>query len=486
MRGKAITISLVATGFVAFANPVALAHGGGPPAAISHHNSDSDGFTQSFTSENWIHPPIIYTAGHDPDPASAGDIFVNAAHSIQSGPMILNPEGQLVLFDPLPNRTAAYDVNVQPYQGHTVLTYYAGGVDGNGVDVMLNHFYQQVGTVLAGNGYTLGIHEFQLTPQGTALISVDQHVPWDLSSIGGPKNGTLVDDAVQEVNVTTGQVLWQWDSDQHLSLKASYAGKPGNKPYDFFHLNSVQQLPNGNVLISSRHMWAVYEIDKQTGNILWTLGGKNSSFKMGPGASFSWQHDARLHPDGTITLFDDGAGLYETEHQSRALRIRLNFKTHRATLVHAYTNNPPVLSWAEGNVQQLADGNTFVGFGSTPYLTEFDRDGSQVFSVHFSRPLQVYRGYRYPWWGHPTWPPSISTGTGAHGTWVWASWNGSTQVASWRVLAGSSPTSLGAVGKFPKVDFETQMWVPDTKPYFAVQALDQNNNVLATSEPTAR
>jgi hypothetical protein len=479
MRGKAIAVWVLSAVVGALATPAAAARLVRPPAG--HSTRDSDGFTQTFASENWIHPPIIYTSGHDPDPAKSGDIFTNAANSIQSGPMILSPQGQLIFFQPSGNQGATYDVNVQSYEGHTVLTYISGSTD-----VMLNHNYQSVGAVTAGNGYSLGIHDFQITPQGTALITVDKHVPWDLSSIGGPKNGMLVDDGVQEVDIATGQVLWQWDSDQHVSIGASYAGKPTSKPYDFFHINSIQQLPNGNLLISSRQTWALYEIDKQTGNVLWRLGGKHSSFKMGPGASFSWQHDARMHSDGTITLFDDGAGLYATEKQSRALRIRVNFKTHQATLVHAYTNNPPVLSWAEGNVQTLPDGNTFVGFGTSPYLTEFGDNGNELFSVHFGKPLQIYRAYRYQWWGTPTWPPVVATGTAHAGTWVWASWNGATAVAFWRVLSGSSATSLTAVGKFRKLDFETQMWVPSREPYFAVQALDSKGNVLATSQVTTR
>jgi hypothetical protein len=483
MKRWGIRISLLAAGLVGLANPgLAMARTAGSPHASGHSVRDSDGFTDSFASEPWLHPPIIYTSGQDPDPVKSGYIFTNVAHSIQTGPMIISPRGQLVFYQPLPaTNGATYDVNVQPYQGHTVLTYTTGTTD-----VMLNHNYQVVGQVTAGNGYTLGIHEFQITPEGTALITVDKHVPWNLSSIGGPANGTLIDDAIQEINIATGQVLWQWDADQHVSIKASYAGKPTSKPYDFFHINSIQQLPGGNLLISSRHTWALYKIDKATGNVLWTLGGKYSNFKMGPGASFSWQHDARMHPDGTITLFDDGAGLYQSEPQSRALRIRLDYKHHRATLVHAYTNNPSLLSWAEGNVQTLADGNTFVGFGTTPYLTEFSAVGKQLFSVHFDKPLQIYRGYRYQWWGDPTWPPSIATGTLHHGTWVWASWNGSTQVVYWRVLAGASATSLRAIGTFPKLDFETQMRVASTQHYFAVQALNSKHRLLATSQVVGR
>jgi Arylsulfotransferase (ASST) len=453
------------------------------PAAVPHDIRDPNGFTHTFSSENWLHPPIAYFSGRDPDPVASGDIFVNASHSIQSGPMILNPQGQLLWFDPLPNRGAAYDVNVQSYQGQSVLTFYGGGID-----MMLGHNYQTVGEVQAGNGYALGIHDFQLTPQGTALITVNKHVPWNLSSVGGSKQGMLVDNAVQEIDVSTGQVLWQWDSDQHVGLGASYARKPGKAPYDYFHLNSVQQLPDGNLLISARNTWAVYEIDKRTGAVLWTLGGKHSSFRMGAGTGFAWQHDARMHNDGSITLFDDGAGLYQSEPQSRGLHLRLNYKRHRVTLMHAWKNDPPLLTYSQGNVQLLTDGNTLVDFGSVPYFTEFDSAGKQLFSIHFSRPLQTYRAYRHPWWGEPTTPPAIATATTPHGTLVYASWNGATDVSSWRVLAGTTqdPSAMTPLGQFPKKDFETSISVASKAPYFAVEALNTNGQLRGTSAAAAR
>lgn len=466
--------ALVAVGSPAYA---------GAPAAVPHDIRDPNGFTHTFSSINWIHPPIAYFSGQDPDPVASGDIFVNAANSIQSGPMIFNPQGELLWFDPLPNRGAAYDVNVQPYQGHTVLTFYGGGSD-----VILNHSYQTVAQVNAGNGYTLGIHDFQITPQGTALITVNKHVPWNLSSMGGSKNGTLIDNAIQEVNIGTGQVLWQWDSDQHVKITASYAGKPGKSAYDYFHMNSIEQLPNGNLLISARNTWAVYEIDRQTGHIVWTLGGKHSNFRMGRGTAFAWQHDARIHKDGTMTLFDDGAGLYKTEPQSRGLHLHIDYKAHRVTLVHAWTHSPPLLTYSQGNVQMLADGNTLIDFGSSPYFAEFNYSGKQLFTIHFARPLQTYRAYRHPWWGQPPTPPSIATAPTHHGTRVYASWNGATNFTSWRVLAGPSPdvSSMTQVGQFRKVSFETQMWIGSTSPYFAVQALSSQGQVRGTSAGIAR
>ena len=161
--------------------------------------------------------------------------------------------------------------------------------------------------------------------------------------------------------------------------------------------------------MSARHTWTVYEINKHTGAVVWQLGGKHSSFKLGPGAHFEWQHDARLQPDGTITLFDNGTGPGpQHESQSRALRLRLNVKTHRATLVKAYTNDPSLLSGSQGDVQVLRDGNVFVGWGAVPYFTEFSAGGRQLFSVYFHGDMETYRAQRFNWWGQPTTPPAIA------------------------------------------------------------------------------
>jgi hypothetical protein len=436
---------------------------------------------QSFRSESWLHPPSVSTSGSDPD---ADDIFLDAQNWVQAGPMILDPQGRLIWFDPLPNRGVARNLEVQSYMGQPVLTYWQGygNAFGVGEDVILNQSYQTVATVQAGNGYVAGAHDFVITPQGTALITAYRVTPADLSSIGGPRHGQLVDSAIQEINIATGQLVWQWSARQHVRLTWSHAGRPGKGAYDFFHMNSIQPLANGNLLVSARNMWAVYEIDKQTGKVLWTLGGKHSSFMLGPGANFEWQHDATMQPGGTITLFDNATnGIASAEPQSRALRIHLNRKRRRARLVRAYTNQPPLLSPSEGNVQVLANGNTFVGWGAQPYFAEFGRHGRQLFSGHLSAPLQSYRVFRFRWSGQPTSPPDIAVAPTEQGTTVYAAWNGATDVAAWRVLAGPSETSLSPTGQFPKTGFETQMWVGSTQAYFAVQALDQHRQVLNTS-----
>jgi hypothetical protein len=170
------------------------------------------------------------------------------------------------------------------------------------------------------------------------------------------------------------------------------------------------------------------------------------------------------------------------------LHLRVNYKARRVSLLHAWTDKPPLLTRSQGNVQLLADGNALVDFGSTPYFSEFAGSGKQVFTIHFPRPLQTYRAYRHPWWGQPLTPPSIATATTPQGTRVYASWNGATVFTGWRVLAGSSPDprSMAQVGQFPKKDFETQMWVRSTAPYFAVEALSSRGQVRGISAPIAR
>jgi hypothetical protein len=442
--------------------------------------------TYTFYSANALHPPVVWMSGTDPDPLASGDIFADSENSIQAGPLIYSPTGQLIWFGAL-HHAAAFNLEVQQYQGQSVLTYWQGYVVsgyGVGVDVILNHQYRTIATVHAANGLSADLHSFQLTPDGDALITAYEPVHADLSSVGGPSNGTVLDSVIQEINVATGHLVWQWHAFGHVHLAESYLGKPGSGPYDFFHINSVQQLPNGNLLVSARHTWALYEINPTTGRIPLVIGGKHSTVKMGPGTNFEWQHDAHMNADGTITMFDDGAGIGEpNERESRALRIRVNSTTRRATLVAAYVNNPSLLADSQGSVQLLPDGNTFVGWGSAPYFTEFSPSGKQLFSLHFGEPLQSYRAYRFQWWGQPTTPPSVYLTPTSQGTTAYASWNGATDVSAWRVLAGPNSSSLKPVGQFPRTNFETRMWVRSIQPYFEVQALGSAGQVLGTSAP---
>ncbi len=465
--------------------PSSLRHGVREfPARAQARSAQAQPFpVQTFNSLTGFKPPAVKWSGTDPDPQE-GDIFTDVERSPQNGPMILDPYGGLVWFAPLQQGTA-FDVQVQNYSGQSVLTYWQGklvnGI-GQGEDLMLDHSYQLVKTVSAGNGYMADSHEFRITSTGTALITIYNPVRRDLRSVGGARNGTVLDGIIQEVDIATGKVLWEWHALGHIPIAESYAGTPSASPYDYIHINSVQPLPGGKLLVSARHTWAVYEIDKRTGKVVWTLGGKRSSFKMEQGTNFKWQHDAVLQPNGTLTVFDDGAGYTTNARQSRGLRIRLNVKKMKAVPVRTYAAQPAQLALSRGSMQVLPDNDVFIGWGEAPAFSEFGRQGHQLFIGSFPAPFRAYRTGRYQWWGQPALPPSISVSPAAPGVaTVYASWNGATTVAYWRVLAGLEPSSLRAIAEFRKFSFETTMTVGDPGPYFSVQALDQAGHVLKAS-----
>ena len=297
----------------------------------------------------------------------------------------------------------------------------------------------------------------------------------------------MFDWIVQEINVATNKVVWEWQSLGHVPIDDTYSTYVPGRAFDYFHLNSIQQLPDGRVLISARQTWAVYSIEKNSGKIAWELGGKHSSFRMGSGTRFYWQHDANLHGHGLLTVFDDGAAPQE-ERQSRALLIHLG--NHSATLVHAYTHKPATLAHSEGSVQILPDHNVFVGWGDRPYFSEYTPAGRQIFGGSFMTPIQSYRAFRSQWTGHPPWAPSIAVRkipANDHYR-VYASWNGATQVRRWRVLVG--PSSTGPFNPLKTVSwssFETRILIVSHGAYFEVQGLGPKGKVLpnGTSQAVA-
>jgi hypothetical protein len=448
---------------------------------------------QHFQSRPDIQPPVItmtkVAPGVDP-----GYIFLAPKKEVaQSGPMIIDSKGELVWFRPL-NTHAIADFRPQIYDGKPVLTWWRGkataGV-GDGYYVIMDSSYHQIVTVTAANGLTGDIHEFLITPQDTALITVYRRLSRDLSSVGGPKEGAIYEGIVQEIDIADGRLLFEWHSADSVAIAESYAEPPPASArgataslYDYFHINSIDLEPNGNLLISARNTHAVYEISRGDGRILWRLGGKKSDFTMGPGTNFAWQHDARRQQDGTITLFDNGADP-KVEEYSRALTIRADTTKWRATLVRSYAHPRHLLASSQGNAELLPGGRVFVGWGAQPNFTEFARDGRVLLDGHFKQGADSYRVYRYEWTGHPGDDPAVAV-TGKSGTIsVRASWNGATDIDRWQVLAGSDANRLRVIATAPKTAFETTLAVHTSEPYVRARALNARGAILGTSRAVA-
>jgi hypothetical protein len=454
------------------------------------------GPTQSFVSRPDLRPPRVKV---DAAPAGTAPGFVFFAPKLavrQAGPEIMDNKGNVVWFHPLKLTKGVTDFRVQQYKGKPVLTWWRGKLSnrgvGNGWYVIYDEHYKPIAEVRPGRGLVGDVHEFVITDHDTALMSIYHRRPVDLTPVGGPTQGKVWDGIVQEIDIPTGRVLWEWHSYPQIGIKESYGRPPkrsnGKKalPYDYFHLNSIDVDTDGNLLVSGRNTHAVYKIDKDTGKVMWRLGGKKSDFALGSGVRFAWQHDARRQPDGTITIFDNGAAP-PVHKLSRVLVINADTKTKKATLVRSYTHPKKLLAPFEGNAQFLDDGHVFVGWGGWPYLTEFDRNGKVVFDAYFGhgkpagQDADSYRGYRFPWHGSPTDKPALAVKQREAVTVLYASWNGATDAVRWAVLAGDDPDQLQRIGAWPKQGFETGMTVQSDAKYFAVEALDRNGQSLGRS-----
>jgi hypothetical protein len=352
-----------------------------------------------------------------------GDFFISpfgGTATYANGPEILDQQGNVVWFQAVPAGQEAADFRTQTYHGQPVLTWWQGtglGSLAKGTDYIYNSHYQQIATVNAGNGLSADGHEFLITPQNTALILAYTTATADLSSIGGPADQTVIDGVVQEIDIPTGKVLFQWKASDHVPYSQSEQPLPASAstPWDWFHVNAVHLDTDGNLLIDARDTWTTYKVDRHSGNVIWQLGGKASSFTLqaAPGQKlnkagelFAWQHDPEALGGDVYTVFDnEAAGVANTGIDptaelglSRAVRFKLDERSRTATLLKSYNQPDALTAPSQGNAQTTADGNLLVGWGSLPYFSEYDSAGDLLFNAELPAGVNSYRAYLQPWW----------------------------------------------------------------------------------------
>lgn len=471
----------------AFHFVVALRDPIGHPASTTAATSANQVY--SFHSRTDLHPPLATVDASAPGQAP-GYVFAAPYAGVgQVGPMIFDDTGNLVWFQPLPGGIEAANLKVQSYEGHPVLTWWQGYIPpqgfGQGEEVIANSSYQQIMKFRAGNGLPADLHDFRITEQNTALLTSFDPIYCNLSKLGGPADGAVTDSLFQEVDLKTHLVRREWHPLDHVALTRSYSTATTTTskiyPFDFFHLNSVELRHDGSLLISARDTSAIYLLNGATGQVEIQAGGKKGNLKLGKGTATAFQHDAEELSNGNISVFDNG-GSPRVHPQSRAIVLALDPTNRTDTLVSEY-NHPskPLTADSQGNVEALENGNMFVGWGAEPYFSEYNPAGQLVFDVKMAGNTQSYRGYRFQWTGTPTGSPAVAASAAKSVTTVYASWNGATTIASWRVLAGASNATLAPVTSVAKSGFETAVSVSGTPAYVAVQALDGAGNVLGTS-----
>jgi Arylsulfotransferase (ASST) len=485
--GEKVTVHAQVNG-AAVGTSFTIAHQGTVSQKQFALNPGDASAVQHYSSAPSLTPSSVRITTRAKAGAAPGDLFLAPYQGKGTpGPMIAEQDGSLVWFKPLPAGESATNMEVQQYQGKPVLTWWQGRIIrvgfGEGVEEIYDTSYRHLATVRAGNGYRADLHEIRLTPQGTAWIDIFDPIKMNLTGEHGSANGIVLDSVVEQIDVKTGLVMWEWHTLGNVPLSESnVAPRASGYPWDYVHINSVDPGSAGDVLLSSRNTWALYDVDIASGAVKWRLGGKRSSFKLGAGAREYWQHDAEFQPGGLISVFDN-ASAPPKEKQSRGILLRPDTASHTVALVKQFANpSKTLLAASQGNTLSLPGGDWLLGYGGLPNFTEFDSAGHVLLDGTLGKEVQNFRTYLSPWSATPGGRPSLvvkSAGSGAVS--VAVSWNGATDVASWRVLAGASASTLAAVATAPKSGFQATLTVHTAGPYVAVQALDGSGTVLGTS-----
>ncbi|KAI1169617.1 Arylsulfotransferase-domain-containing protein [Nemania sp. FL0916] len=489
---------------------VAAACGSLPVLADLPLITDADGYNdwaygdrpnQTYHSSPLVSPRFLVNTWDKNATTTGSHIFMAPANPNQgASPMIFSSEDlSLVYADPAWD--GGNDARVQVYDEIAYLTFWSGFDEtghGTGGGVMVDSNYSMFKN-LTTTGLITGAdnHDFSITSDGGAIMNNYHVIYTDLTSIGGPVNGSLLDCAFQEVDVATGDVRFTWKATDHFNLTEGQADpyEDVEGGYDWFHMNAISKTVDGNYLISVRHLRTIALINGTDGSRIWQIGGANNSFKDmsgGNATNFAFQHDARFTDanETEITLFDNHAMHVTsptagcTSDCTRALRLSLDYDRMEVSIASEFYHPQSVQAWAQGGYQPLDNGNAVVGWGVVPALTEFDGAGNVVMDVQL-RPWNtteeggapLYRVYKFDWVGQPTWEPSCAFVDGM----VYVSWNGATEVASWSLVGGASPQSMDQYTEVPKDGFETSIQPPGEVSFVRVDALDADGNKIGSS-----
>lgn len=451
-----------------------------------------------------------------------GDLFFvpkgRRKHGVQdSRPYIISLDNELVFAAEA--EYGANDFRVQEYDGQPHLTFWQGESTsrpnpghGYGVVSFLNQSYggfeldlnASIRSFLGDDKPgSIDIHEHEMTDRDTMLVTAYNNTRADISSINGSRKGWVADSPFFEIDVRTQRVLYNWSPLEHISVNTSrlsvdsYMGN-GTKaaPYDFFHTNSVQAVGEDYFLISSRHMWSVYLIARQTGEVVWELNGEDGGDwrSIPKEAKFRWQHHARVqgfsNTGADISIFDN-----------HAMKEDLDSKNSSGLLLHLplppRASKPPALLRKQQAKDMQLHGESqgsfevgpetdLVSYGQSPVAQEFDHDSNLLMQTRFGYEgaAQNYRAFRQEWHATPaSWNPRLAVDEeverGARRTVrAFVSWNGATDVKSWNIYA--TEAVLGEQGKKSKMlaramkkGFETtfvvQLWNDECLVVAAVQ-----------------
>ncbi|MBT8381637.1 MAG: T9SS type A sorting domain-containing protein [Ignavibacteriaceae bacterium] len=288
---------------------------------------------------------------------------------------------------------AIYDFKYQPngeltYNVYSTLSY---GLDSSGT--LFNQYFTPT-------QFALDIHELTVLEDGSYYILGRDHITVDMSQIvpGGDTSATLVAHTIHHMDANDNE-LWRWESFNHYDiLDVDDNVDLTQRTIDWTHCNSIEIDNDGNIILSTRNFNEVTKINRQSGDIIWRLGGKKNQFQfINDNRGFGRQHDARRHSNGNLILFDNGHFL--VPEYSSYVEYELDDINLKATLINRYSKDESIFTKSRGSVQELRNGNTLIGWGENinPYVTEINDKDSIEFELVLHSAVHKYRTYRFPW-----------------------------------------------------------------------------------------
>jgi hypothetical protein len=468
-RSCSAVLAISAVFLVATAQ-IAIAGGAGRTAAVGPTNVINGPVLPPIrivTARSGIAPGVLFAT---PTPA------FGTSPAWVGGPTIYDNAGHVIWY--LPNANVHVTLPVT-YKGKPALAYhlttgFAGGWT-VGHWVIVNQSYQQVGTI----GNNVDHHELLTVNNGT-MAYVDSYHPvkYDLSKFGGPVNGTVVEAVIQEINLNTNKVVYEWHSLPHIPVTETNQSLKDNQ-VDYFHINSIAVDTDGNLIVSGRHLSAVLKINRQTGAVMWQLGGKQSTFTFTNGSGPSFQHDARIVGKNTYSVFDNGVS--RSPQYSRAVIYKVDPVKKTASIVGEWRHSPDLFSGIEGDTRQLPNGNRIVGWAVPGITTEY-AGHSVVFESRIDGGTS-YRTIRSAWKATPSNPPAIIVHRSGVNVTADVSWNGATDVARWELLGGPDSQHLRVLRTVPYTGFAMSqtMSVAGSDRVFSVRAVRQGSPTFQSS-----
>ncbi|MEO3750362.1 arylsulfotransferase family protein [Streptomyces sp. B6B3] len=450
--------------------------------------------TGEYLTQPELDAPLLTTNGEDipglllttPNPDN---------DQADSKAIIYDENGEVVWYDDAGPDHGYFDMEPITYQGEEALMVWegkAGVVPGEKPEtryVILDSSYQEVASFEV-QGYPTDSHDIEFSADGSKVLLMSyMPVQYDLSEYGGPTDARLVNGVIQEQDLETGEVTFEWNALD--SIPISETEVPLDRPdmtggFDVYHLNSLEYDDDGNILTSARSTSTVYKLDQETGEIIWRFGGESNDFTFADASQIpSGQHDARRLSNGLLSVFDNG-----NRHDppaSRGASYELDEENMTAELVNETEPELPIFAAFAGSNRQQENGDQLITFGNTGRITEFE-DGEEDFSAQLEHGWMTYRGEIDDWHATPTTAPDAVLGevAGDGSQTMYMSWNGATDVAGWLIEAGPSEDELSTVGYAERAGFETgaEIASADDAAVYKVTALGEFGEALGSTTVT--